>query len=725
MGFVAQAGLAMVWLPGGTMEDGPFSQKHLIRNGAIAAVIIVVLLSLLYYCQLRPGSVTALHADGRGATLELGDAVVTGFSGVVARSAGASADLTFIDVNGPSARIFDPRKPGSVWSGQYWAAPRLRDIPASAVGQVFGVTIDDDEFSNIYLTATSMYGLNIVSPDRNHDQLPDRMKEGQADADWMVGQFGPGGGPGSIWKIDGRTGAVTRFAEVSLNGEPIGPAALGNIAYDSAHRQLFVSDLASGDIHRFDLTGKYLGAYDHGVTGRQFAHLTPVTRKGRVDIHSNAFLPSDPATWGLAPAARRVFGLAFNPNDQRLYYAVADGQIWSIGLGQDGDFVSDARIEVDVPGGAAAAPVSDIVFTRDGAMIAAQRGVTGTQYDYTPLARGAVAHVWRFWPAKPFDPRKPRHFYQAAEEYGVGYAGDNRNSAGGVALGYGYNSDGTINLADCEDAIFFTGDMLRDFHQTAAGFEPAGPLQLYGLQISPKGPVRGFDVPPEISYFVNYTDRMDSANRSGMVGDVAVYRDACRDPACAPPPGGTTAVVPPTQVATGVPPANPPGNPPHNPPNNPPGDNPGDGCTGGDCGSPCIPGTPGCGSPCVTPDCCTGGGCDNPVSKVCKVVATPVCDTLTGTWSYQLATTDTAGIGIDMLTVHSTTSGVNVSNGPDITLIPPPGAISLSGAAPGQMVHIDVCAFKNSDRQSNQPYDCCHTRLNVRIPTGVCTMGGH
>jgi hypothetical protein len=143
-----------------------------------------------------------------------------------------------------------------------------------------------------------------------------------------------------------------------------------------------------------------------------------------------------------------VFGLAINPTDHRLYYAVGDGQIWSIGLDRNGDFANDPRTEVDLPEGASAPPVSAITFSHDGAMIVAERNIIGAAYDYSPLPSSRVAHVWRFWPVKPFDRMQSRHFYAAAEEYGIGYPGESRNSAGGVALGYGYGGHGAIDLRD-------------------------------------------------------------------------------------------------------------------------------------------------------------------------------------------------------------------------------------------------------------------------------------
>ena len=472
-------------------------------RGIATAVAVVVLIALFMvlprYCHREPVRAVAPHPLNYASTLSLGDAVVTGFSGTVAPDAArplpankTAIDQTFIDVAAASARIFDPKHPGFVWDGRYWAAPHRRDVPASATGQVFGVVIDDAASPNVYFAATSVYGLNLVTPDSDRDGMPERVRKGQANASWMAGQFGPGGGPGSIWKMDGHTGTVSLFATVTLGGNASGPPSLGNLAYDSAHKQLFVSDLYTGMIHRFDLNGRDLGHYDHGTTGRAAAGLDGVSYSGGApSIASDAFDTENPATWGFAPAERRVWGMAVHGDAEhgvRLYYAVADGHIWSVGLTRDGDFASDPRLEIVLPGGGKEPPVSDIVFTHDGRMIVAERAVVGTTYDYKARPATAPAHVYRFWPEKPDDPNTPSHWYQQPEEYAVGFPGDSRNSAGGIALGYGYKSDGTIDRDGCEDAIYFTGDMLRDFHQTQDGFTPGGALQLYGLQVSPSGP---------------------------------------------------------------------------------------------------------------------------------------------------------------------------------------------------------------------------------------------
>ena len=99
----------------------------------------------------------------------------------------------------------------------------------------------------------------------------------------MPGLFGPvlaDGGPGSIWKIDGRNGAVSLFANVTLGGVPNSGPALGGLAFDPASRQLFVADRDTGMIHRFTLDGVERGRFDHGTQAlpRQACRRSPSIR---------------------------------------------------------------------------------------------------------------------------------------------------------------------------------------------------------------------------------------------------------------------------------------------------------------------------------------------------------------------------------------------------------------------------------------------------------------
>lgn len=312
------------------------------------------------------------------------------------------ADLTFIDADGPSVRVIDLARPGYVWDGRRLAAPKTFDVFAKDVGQVFGVALDDQPVANIYVAATSVFGLNIVR--RGRDGLPERMKKGGPGAGWMKGQFGLDlqGGPGGIYKIDGQTGAVTLFANVALDGVPNPGPGLGNLAYDASHKQLFVSDLYTGMIHRYDLDGRELSHCDHGVTGRTAAKLAPLpfSPANRPNIASDRFDSEKRDTWGFAPVGRRVFGLAVH--EGRLYYAVVSGpQIWSVGIERDGGFAGDPRWELDVPTQAGPLPVSDIVFSQKGAMILAQRALIAGAYDYSAFTRPGEPKVFRIWLKEP------------------------------------------------------------------------------------------------------------------------------------------------------------------------------------------------------------------------------------------------------------------------------------------------------------------------------------
>jgi hypothetical protein len=489
-------------------------------------------------------AIIAQQPDRRPA-MSLGDAVVTGFSGVAApdpakpRPANKSAiDLTFINPDGPSARVIGIGHPGFVWDGRLLQAPKTFDVLAKDTGQVFGVALDDQPSPNIYLAATSAFGLNLVG--RGTDGQPERRKVGGPGAGWMKGQFGLDlqGDPGSIYKVDGTTGAVTLFAKVMLEGVPNPGPALGNLAYDAAHKQLFASDLYTGMIHRFAIAdGSDLGAsYDHGVTGRGAANSPPMpfNPANRPNISSNKFSAENPDSWGFAPPERRVWGLAVH--EGRLFYSAGNGsatagpQIWSVGIAQDGGFAADPRLELDVPAQPGPYPVSDIAFSQAGAMILAQRAPIAASYDYTAFTRPGEPRVLRYWLKDPNDPPSPGRWKPMPEEYAIGFAGTYRNTDGGVALGYGYGPDGMLSGAACEASLWSTGQNLRNNPALRSQLDPGGPLVVNGLQGSPANLVRSANEPPAISYFVDYDDKFDDASASGHIGSVRILARPCATP---------------------------------------------------------------------------------------------------------------------------------------------------------------------------------------------------
>jgi hypothetical protein len=511
-------------------------------------------------------ALVAIHSDSVGAqqpnrppSLGVGDAVVTGFAGTIApdpaqpHPANKSAiDLTFINPDGPSARIVGVGRPGYVWDGRLFRAPKTFEMFARDTGQVFGVALDDQPAPSIYLAATSAFGLNLVG--RGLDGMPERRKVGGPGTGWMKGQFGLDlqGGPGSIYKVDGTTGVVGLLANVMLDGVPNPGPGLGGLAYDAAHKQLFVADLHTGMIHRFAIgDGSEPGPpYDHGVTGRSAANLAPVPFNpgNRPNIANSRFNTENPESWGFAGPERRVWGLAVHAG--RLFYSARNGaaaegpQIWSVGIQQDGEVAADARWELDVPAEPGPYPVSDIAFSQKGAMILAQRAPIAASYDYSAFTRPGEPRVLRYWPKGPTDPPSPSRWKPVAEEYAIGFPGNYRNTNGGVALGYGYAPDGMLGTGACEAALWTTGQNLRNDPALRSRLEPGGPLVVNGLQGNPADMVRSANEPPWTSYFIDYDDKFDDPGALGHLGSVRVLAQPCAGAA----PGTPEAVASPPYI---------------------------------------------------------------------------------------------------------------------------------------------------------------------------------
>jgi hypothetical protein len=351
--------------------------------------------------------------------------VVTGFSGtqppILIAPGTDPADKTVIDLTGPSARIVDLQAPGAPPQAQLLQAPKPFTVTASQIGQVFAVALDNANLPNIYVAATSTYGLPIVVPDG--DGHADRVKQGAPNASFMPGLFGPsdqGGSPGSIWRIDGTTGEVRLFANVMLDGVANSGPALGGLAFDARSNSLFVADRDTGMIHRFDLSGVDSGHFDHGTQGREAAGLTPIPfdPANRLDITSPQFKTDDPATWAYASRERRIFGLAVHAG--RLYYAVAAGlQIWSVGIAPDGSFGSDARLEITVPPALGATEISKITFDDRGRMLLGERASPSGAYDFAALAQEGVGRVLRYAPVAAGEPGDP--WQPVPDQYAIGF----------------------------------------------------------------------------------------------------------------------------------------------------------------------------------------------------------------------------------------------------------------------------------------------------------------
>lgn len=174
-----------------------------------------------------------------------GSMAVTGFSGTIIPNFDEGlppgvdpVDETFIDTARATLRVFDVSHLGGPASGQLVSTPPPFEVSAGQIGQVFGVTYDDgvrdgvpSSVPNLYAGATSLHGIRIVTPDADSDGRLERQRRGTSGAAFMEGQFGTenGGGPGTIWKIDGITGQVAKFADIETNSG----AGIGNLTFDA------------------------------------------------------------------------------------------------------------------------------------------------------------------------------------------------------------------------------------------------------------------------------------------------------------------------------------------------------------------------------------------------------------------------------------------------------------------------------------------------------------
>ncbi len=602
----------------------------------------------------------------------------------------------FIDPDGVSVTLTEISDMGFAPNGHEIATPPYDTLKTRDIGLVFGIAINNRPNPDLFLAATSAYGLQIVGPDTNGDLLPDRLLRGQPDARWMAGQFGPrpDAGPGSVWRVDGTTGQVSLFANISHDGKANSGPGLGNIAYDFSHEQLFVSDLESGLIHRLSLKGEDLQQWDHGADGRPVEDLDPVVMPEitGTDITSPAFDTTNPDTWGFASDRRRVWGVAVHGG--RLYYSVARGiarpEIWSLAIEREtGRLLKDtARWELTLPEQLPLSEVSDITFTTRGEMLLAQRGQRKGSFDYKQMATAGEAAIVRFVPEDPEDPaskKTPSDWVWMENSYDTGFAMQGRANTGGLALGPGYDGRGHVDMSTCRGTLWTTGENLRNRADLETALRPGGALSVDGLMAQPVDLRQEYNSPPWVSYFLDQDKSYPQEARAGWMGDVEIL--GCR--------GGGRRILPPLLASS--PPAAP-----ETLPETP------DLCPGGSCILVlCL----------INPSLCFGN--DSPA--ICADVNADVrCDTTTGQYVLDINAQNTTASALDRLKLVDPSNSITTL--PAQTSFPVTTTLPLTGLTAGQTGQVDLCAFDSVQQSTGQPYDCCNTTVNFRVPDAACEV---
>ena len=207
--------------------------------------------------------------------------------------------------NGPSARVVDLTNPGP--QGVVSPAPKPFTVTAAQVGQVFGVALDNAPQPNIYLAATSAYGLSIYLPDRVRPARSASVRARPARSSCRASSDRR-----SSAAARARSGGSPASPARSRCSAPIGTGSLG---------QPRRPRLRSGDASRYSPpSAAPASSIASASTASSGAPTTTASRDGRapvwrrcrwrmplpVDINSPAFSTENPATLGLrrAGAAR-------------------------------------------------------------------------------------------------------------------------------------------------------------------------------------------------------------------------------------------------------------------------------------------------------------------------------------------------------------------------------------------------------------------------------------
>jgi hypothetical protein len=326
----------------------------------------------------------------------------------------------------PAVVLFDLGNQGSAPIGTVtsWNTGRYahQSWTQGNLGTLFGVVIDDE--GDTVVTQTIVYWQNYV---------------------------GTLGGAGSVYRLDGATGAASeliRLPNAVTSAHPQG-SGLGQVDYSCLSELYYVSNFEDGRIYAIDKAGAVKGTFDH-ATGTVTGALTSANMQEPNDVAGPA--PLGERVWAVkAVDGRLVYSLWVE--DAGNFNANRNNEIWSVALDANGLFVAGTeQLELSMPEDDVDVtnPVADIAFDANCCMFAAERGMNGIEETYAHIGR-----LIKFCVGKNGWERAPEDFF-------LGTPGFGRNSVGGVDIEGGAN-----------DRVWSIGDALE--------IDSTTPNNIYGL----------------------------------------------------------------------------------------------------------------------------------------------------------------------------------------------------------------------------------------------------
>jgi hypothetical protein len=392
-------------------------KKIINKIGLILPILILLVFNAKAQLPLMQGDAVVTHSQNNGGT---------GGSLVVRVIKTSNTTTAPLGSNWNTATMTTPC-PGPGVKPNNWYPTSPSYWTQGTLGNVFGITLDNQPAPNIYVSSTQIYS-------------------------------GSNQNASKVWRLNGSTGANTlvfNFANTTRS--------LGNLKYlqTPTAENIYVSNWDNGNIER--LTGISAGVLP-------WSHQTPFNPKFGLPADNPKYLP-----YGLAV---RNMGA----NNYRLYYAkislsspFSTNEIWSVNLNPSGNFLPSSEQKEIFPTAALTSyintVISDIAFSEDGKkMLVGQQtfnsfgSLCAHRSNVAEFITQAIDHNWN---------ASPNLFHAGAGSgfsSSCGGAGGDWNSVGGVT--YSNNIlKGAQSSLKCESTVWFTSDAIV-----------FGPCFAYGIQ---------------------------------------------------------------------------------------------------------------------------------------------------------------------------------------------------------------------------------------------------